>query len=364
MEAAAEAGSGLSSTAAVGFALLSTLILAALHLLAPHIRRLPIVPEYATASFAGGLAVAYVFLHLLPELAEGNAELAEVLGDQGQRTPLLGLEIFLVALLGFLIFYGLERLAERSRDRLPTGRGDDGGGPGDQLVPKRGSGSDGVFQVHLASFMIYNGIIAYTLPLDWRTSIPFAVLFTVAIGLHFVLTDRGLEEHYGWRFDRWPPRLLLAGALVLGWLIAALFAPTSGLVVSLLTAFLAGGILLNVFKEEIPSTRSSHFGWFTLGLALYALLLGLVTAAQDEALGAEGDAVSHPGVELLLWCACDARASPPTPTLFDVAASAMVIWPPEAVPGGPRLGAQEVEGTVGAGQGRVRDDEFPPAAPS
>ena len=261
--AAESAGSGLSTSAAVLLGLVSALVLAALHLAAPHIRRLPLVPEHATASFAGGLAVSYVFLHLLPELAQGNRELRKVLGESGERSLLLGLEIFLVALVGFLVFYGLERLAERSR----TGA----------------HGTGNVFRVHLGFFMIYNGIIAYTLPLDWRTSIPFAVLFTVAIGLHFVLSDRGLEEHYGDRFDRWPPRLLLAAALLAGWALAAVFAPTSSVVISLLTAFLAGGILLNVFKEEIPSTRRSHFGWFLVGASTYAVLLVLVTATGERA---------------------------------------------------------------------------------
>ncbi len=53
----------MSVGASVAVALGLTLALAALHLLAPHIRRLPVVPERATGSFAGGLAVAYVFLH-------------------------------------------------------------------------------------------------------------------------------------------------------------------------------------------------------------------------------------------------------------------------------------------------------------
>jgi zinc transporter ZupT len=144
--------------------------------------------------------------------------------------------------------------------------------------------------------MVYNGIIACTLPLNWRTSIPFAVLFTVAMGLHFVLSDRGLEEHYGKRFDRWSPRLLLASALAVGWALAALFAPTSSVFVSLLTAFLAGSILLNVFKEEIPSTRKSHFGWFVVGVTSYSLLLGLVTATgtASESESVTNDAQQQP----------------------------------------------------------------------
>jgi hypothetical protein len=94
------------------------------------------------------------------------------------------------------------------------------------------------------------------------------VLFTIAMGLHFVLTDRGLKEHYPHRFRR-GGRVLLAGALLVGWLLSALFAPSSTLLVALLTALLGGSILLNVFKEEIPSGRRSSFGWFLVGLVLY-----------------------------------------------------------------------------------------------
>jgi hypothetical protein len=285
--AADDVGSGLDTSSAVLLALVSALVLAALHLAAPHIRRLPFVPEYATTSFAGGLAVSYVFLHLLPELAAGNEEVGELLGDSGERTPLLGLEIFLVALVGFLLFYGLERLAQRHRTR------------------SAGSESAHVFRVHLGSFLLYNAIIGYTLPLDWRTSVPFAVLFTIAIGLHFVLSDRGLEEHYGERFARWPPRIALAAAVVVGWGLASLFAPTSAVFVSLLTAFLAGSILLNVFKEEIPSDRASHFGWFVVGTASYALLLGLVTAA-----GATSGGGGESGSEALQSIEVEARGTP------------------------------------------------------
>jgi hypothetical protein len=55
------------------------------------------------------------------------------------------------------------------------------------------------------------------------------------------------------------------------------FAPSS----PLLTALLGGSNLLHVVKEELPTTRRSSFGWFVTGLALYALLLGLVTALAE-----------------------------------------------------------------------------------
>ncbi len=254
----------LSTGQSVVGALVLTAALVALHLAAPRIRKLPFIPERATSSFAGGLAVAYVFLHLLPEIAAGNEAVGELLKDVIEPTPLFELGIFLVALTGFTVFYGLERLATRDSPR--------GGSNGEP--------SGTVYWLHLGSFMVYNALITYTMALRVQTGLLFAVLFTIAMGLHFVLTDRSLQEHYPRRFAR-SGRLLLAGSLVLGWVADALFAPTSVLLVALLTALLGGSILLNVFKEEIPTNRNSRFGWFLTGLVLYAGLLGIVTAISE-----------------------------------------------------------------------------------
>jgi hypothetical protein len=251
-------GAELSPDASIAGALVIAVALAALHLAAPHIRKLPGVPESATGSFAGGLAVAYVFLHLLPELAAGNEAVGEALSDVVRPTPLLELAIFLVALVGFTVFFGLERLS-----------GSGGREPG-----------VAVYRLHLVAFLVYNGLITYTMALRLRTGIVFALLFSVAMGLHFVLTDRGLAERYPRRFAA-HGRYALAAALLAGWVLSAVFAPTSTVVVALLTALLGGSVLLNVFKEELPSGRRSRFGWFLVGLLLYSALLALVTFLQE-----------------------------------------------------------------------------------
>lgn len=241
--------------------LVIALVLAGLHLAAPHVRKLPFVPESVTGSFAGGLAVAYVFLHLLPEMAEGNEAISERLGDTAEVTALFDLGIFVVALAGFTIFYGLDRMATFRRSR-------------------RHPDSAAVYWVHLGAFSLYNVLITYTMALRVETGFLFAILFAVAMGLHFVLTDRHLEEHYRRRFDA-SGRLILAGALLLGWALSAVFAPTSTVVVAVLTALLGGAVLLNVFKEELPSNRGSSFPWFLVGMILYSILLALITAVAE-----------------------------------------------------------------------------------
>lgn len=241
--------------------LVIAVVLAGLHLAALRIRKLPFVPESVTGSFAGGLAVAYVFLHLLPEIAEGNEAIGELLEDTIEVTPLFDLGIFVVALTGFTAFYGLDRLATSRRTRNHPD-------------------SAGVYWLHLGAFAFYNALITYTMALRLETGLLFTILFAIAMGLHFVLTDRHLEEHYPHRFAA-SGRMVLAGALLVGWLLSALFAPTSTVTVAILTALLGGSVLLNVFKEELPSNRGSSFPWFLAGMVLYSILLALITAAAE-----------------------------------------------------------------------------------
>jgi hypothetical protein len=40
-----------------------------------------------------------------------------------------------------------------------------------------------------------------------------------------------------------------------------------------LTAFLAGAVIMNVLKEELPEERESRFWVFALGAAFYTVIL-------------------------------------------------------------------------------------------
>ena len=246
----------LSKPQSLWAALAITLGLAGLHPLGPTLQRVRLVLERGFTSFGGGMAAAYVFLYLLPRLAEGNEAVGRVLEDRIELTPLTDLAVFVVALLGFLVFYALEWAARRSA-------------PGEAEAPRV------VFGLQLLFFSLYSALITYTLPLKLRAGVAAAVLFAVAMGLHVIATDRVLQEHFP-RSLTSARRWALAGGAVGGWLVAVLVPPTSTLLVNLLTALLGGAILLNVFVDELPPERHSSFAWFTAGLVAYA---GLLTAA-------------------------------------------------------------------------------------
>lgn len=236
--------------------LVMAFVLGALHLLAPYIRRKLPVPTHAAASLGGGIAAAYVFLYLLPRLAEGNQAVAHVLEEKVDATPARGFILFFVALVGFFTFYVLERATHRS--------------DGHKQEPTRV-----VFAFQLGFFALYSGLITYTLATKLHAGLGPAVLFAVAMGLHVLATDGVLAEHFPVSLTtRW--RLVLVAGAGTGWLTAVVAQPT-GVLMNLLTAFLGGGILLNVFVDELTPERHSSLTWFTAGLAAYSGLLAIAT---------------------------------------------------------------------------------------
>jgi zinc transporter ZupT len=57
-----------------------------------------------------------------------------------------------------------------------------------------------------------------------------------------------------------------------GWAVG-LFFEISEAAIAVLFGFLAGGVIMNVLKEELPEERESRFWAFALGAALYTVVL-------------------------------------------------------------------------------------------
>jgi hypothetical protein len=231
------------------------ILLSATHLLAGRLTFLSRLPRSRWLSLAGGVAAAYVFLHVLPELALHADDMADGSHPASERGEVL---VYLVALAGLATFYGLERTAGRSR-----------------ASSRRTSGIDGtqagVFALHLGSFALYNMLIGYLLVRREDTDMPGLWFYAVAMALHFVTNDHGLRAHHKERYDRFG-RWILSAAVLVG-AGAGLFLSLPAPVIGIFFAFLAGGVLLNVLKEELPEEREARFDAFLVGAAIYAALL-------------------------------------------------------------------------------------------
>lgn len=230
------------------YVVIAAISLAILHVAGGRLRFITYLPRSRWLSFAGGVSVAYVFLHLLPEIAEAE----EALEGAGEAIGLEGQVPYLIALIGMALFYGVEIQARKARkDQAGNGRS--------------------VFWFSIGTYSAYNGLVGYLLHERIEEGLTTLVVFTVAMGLHFLMNDFALREHHRDLYSsvgRW----LLVGAIfagaVMGW-VAELSDAARGSVV----AFVGGGVILNVLKEEIPEDRESSFTSFALGAGLYGLLL-------------------------------------------------------------------------------------------
>jgi zinc transporter ZupT len=238
--------------------MLAVAALAIVHLFAGKIRLLSGPPRSIWLSGGGGVSVAYVFVHLLPELAHTQTTIAEAAGG---LLAYLEHHSYLLALVGLGLFYGLERLATQSRAEGRREHGAD-------------TTSQGVFWLHIASFAVYNALIGYLLVHREEDGYAILFLFTGAMALHFVVNDYGLRAHHKHSYD-YLGRWILVLAIVFGWGLS-LLVEISEAALGIVFAFVAGGVVLNVLKEELPEERESRFWAFALGALLYAVLLVIV----------------------------------------------------------------------------------------
>lgn len=240
--------------------------LAAVHVFAGKILSLRSVPRSQWLSIGGGVSIAYVFVHLLPEIAERQARIAGGAETANAASAAVQEHLLFVAVLaGFAVFYGLEQFAHRSRRQTSSEEV-----VGDAETRMAASS----FWIHVGSFATYNALVGYLLLRRPETGTRSTLLYATAMGLHFLVNDYGLREHHRDAYEH-VGRWILGGAVLAG-LAVGYVAAVPELLIGLLLAFLAGGVVLNVIKEELPEERQSRFRAFGAGLVVYTVVLILI----------------------------------------------------------------------------------------
>lgn len=197
-------------------------------------------------SFCGGAAAAYVFLYILPILND----LSSSLPTDDARWP-DGEWVFVAALAGTCIFHSVGVHAR----------------PGHASAREA---SDLQFAIQIGAFALYNLLVGALFVVKPYASALDAVIYQSALVLHFAVVDLSLRGHHTRAYDR-IGRWVMASAVCLGWAIGHL-GLAHPFATGIAFAFLAGGMILNVLKEELSQTERSSLWPFVGGVALFALL--------------------------------------------------------------------------------------------
>ncbi|RUT02428.1 hypothetical protein DSM106972_059060 [Dulcicalothrix desertica PCC 7102] len=224
---------------ALGLTFITALAFIAIHLFSGYIHKFLHQQERQVASFSGGMAIAYVFIHLIDKL--------------GKADRIIGRTSFsLLCLMGFMIFYGLEYFAC-------------------QIIDKKDN-SNLSFGIELAFACIYNFLIIYAIPQQFEQYGSLVFLYLLAMGLHLLSHNLVFAKEYGTAFTSWG-RYMLVSAVAFGFFIDVFTPKPSQYTSDGFIAILAGSLLYHIFKEEVPDPQHSNFLWFSGGVLAYTALL-------------------------------------------------------------------------------------------
>lgn len=216
-------------------------------------------------SFSAGAAVAYIFVHLIPELESARDVFVE-------KTAHLGMlyawySVHLSTMLGFVLFYGLDQFVLRLKSRNESSEAE------------KESVEAKAFWVHVGVLGAYVWLVAYLLVDTLEEGEVRIWLYAIAMGLHFLTVSSGLRREYKKLYERkgvW----LLAVCSLGGWAIGLLVDLQKALVAMLL-GFVAGAVIVNTLIGELPREKDGRFFPFVFGSLFYTTLL-LVTISPPS----------------------------------------------------------------------------------
>ena len=207
--------------------------------------------------FLAGIAVAYVFVDILPHLASKQEKFAK-LDDRGIN-GLLQHHIHILALAGFLIYLGVILSEEGRRKSLLASEITLAAAP---LAVK----------VEAVSFAGYSFIIGYMLAEQPTHRVEPSLVFAMAMAAHLVGLDHLFHYRYPKLYDG-VLRYLLVAAVLTGWVLG-FFVEMSGLLYAGVFAFLAGGITIVTMIFELPRvTSQQRYVSFCSGAAAFTLVI-------------------------------------------------------------------------------------------
>ncbi|MEI8365850.1 MAG: hypothetical protein WCF65_05465 [Parachlamydiaceae bacterium] len=222
-------------------ALISVVIFACVHLFADRMRWCTTGFQARFLSAGGGIAIAYVFLDLLPKLSK-----SDYIVVHSGAFPYLERHVYIMALLGFLLFFVDDRTADGSKSTRP-------------------------YWFSLLSYVLFNFLVGYAIVDKNNPEVRPLALFTLAMGLHYFVNDYSLNKNYReeqQRYGKW----LLVASLFLGWFVGVWFT-LSAVSIALASAFIGGGVIMNVIRHELPEDNPHSLGAFLFFALIYSIIL-------------------------------------------------------------------------------------------
>jgi hypothetical protein len=227
------------------------------HILSNRVSLLNTLENHGWISFSAGASVAYVFVHVFPEIGIYQQQIA---GHAGHHQPVsfISQPLYLAALGGLCFLYLLDTLESGFIDESSN-------------TLQRHKYYMPLFSLRGFFYFLYNIMIAYIITQRPGEGLINITLIAIALMLHFVVINTRAHEAYGELFDRYI-RLPAAIGLLLGWVFGITINLPEVLTVTVFS--LIGGMITYIaLKSELPQTGHKAPFHFFAGAVIYALVV-------------------------------------------------------------------------------------------
>jgi zinc transporter ZupT len=219
------------------FAAVCGVLLTLIHLASERIEPRHGAMRWRIISFAAGISIAYLFLHLLPETYEAADHI------RGW--------VFVFLLAGFAVFHLIEKYIYQHAER-------------ERLVEE-------LKEIHSISFFAYHFVVGIALRGKFEDSVLEGLLFLVPVAFHAGLSTASLSGIHGDMRQRASVRVFLSLSTLLG-VVFAVFIPIPPALELGLVSFVAGVLLYIIVREFLPQKEKGEPAYFVLGLLVFAIV--------------------------------------------------------------------------------------------
>ncbi len=206
-------------------------------------------------SFSAGSSVAYVFIHVFPEIGVLQHQISETLNQQSSH-HFFNQPLYLTVLVGICLPYLLDTLELRYTEHKNQQH---------KQIHKN------IFIIRKLLYMLYNLMVAYMIVNRHSEGVLSMKMIVVVLAMHFIVLNANFRETYPELFKKHIRWFAIIG-LVLGAVLGKITALPS-FTLSYLFALIGGTLTYIALKQELPKTNHRSPFHFLAGVVCFSLLI-------------------------------------------------------------------------------------------
>jgi hypothetical protein len=235
------------------------ILMSVAHIWSQRVTQLDAVKTRSWVSFSAGASVAYVFVHVFPEIGLFQQQILGKDGGHGEPVAFFNQPLYFAALVGLCLLFLLNSIESK---------------PGEGESEKSSLQYEHymkLFWIKAGFYGLYNLMVAYIITRRHGEGFLNILLISIGLMFHFVVVNTRFIEMYDEFFQKYVRWVAVAG-LLLGWLLgAAVKLPDA--TVATTFAFIGGMITYVALKSELAETGNKAPFHFLAGALVFALII-------------------------------------------------------------------------------------------